>query len=81
MSTESEIVAMFTREENPLTVAQIAAREGVSKPTIYLILHRHDVPLRPRVKPAAEPKAAKVRQPRQLRDKAPGIGIKSQARA
>lgn len=65
MSTEREIVAMF---HSGLRVAEIAAREGVSRPTIYLILHRNDVALRKHER--REPKATrepKVKVPRRLR--------------
>lgn len=78
MSTESEIVEMFSRTENPLSVADIAAREGVSKPTIYLILHRHGAPVAAR-RPRGEPKPPKAEKPalarpaRALRDSAGGI--------
>lgn len=45
MSRESEVVAMFRNKEHPLSVAEIAARIGVSRPTVYLILKRQDVAL------------------------------------
>lgn len=55
MSRESEVVAMFQNKEHPLSVAEIAARIGVSRPTIYLILKRQDVALK--TTPAARPVA------------------------
>lgn len=73
MSRESQVIELFTRETDPLSVADIAAREGCSRPTIYMILKRNGVALTRARKASFKRQEAGRTGQRKLRDSAGAV--------